>query len=162
MKTINDLVNKLNDYYGMTCRVEKVLGCYNLGDNLSTYVCFDNGDWDILSGFCILHHEVQKEIMDFIYTTDKEHWFDAQEKKYNIIIGEDVKTYGDRCATAYRKKSKGIEIWDSAKENDLTLDEYIFTESEIEQLKSRLPCNMAKIVELGKVEVKDENVRRFS
>lgn len=61
-----------------------------------------------------------------------------------------------------QKKSKGIEIWDSAKENDLTLDEYIFTESEIEQLKSRLPYNMAKIVDLGKVEVKDENVRRFS
>lgn len=69
---------------------------------------------------------------------------------------------GDRCATAYRKKSKGIEIWDSAKENDLTLDEYIFTESEIEELKSTLPDNMAKIVDLGKVEVKDENVRRFS
>lgn len=104
MKTINDLVNKLNDYYGMTCRVEKVLGCYNLGDNLSTYVCFDNGDWDILSGFCILHHEIQKEIMDFIYTTDKEHWFDEPEKKYNIIIGEDVKKYGGPLCNCLQKK----------------------------------------------------------
>lgn len=54
------------------------------------------------------------------------------------------------------KKDKGIEVWDSAKEGNLTSDKYIFTESEIEQLKSRLPDNMAKIVDLGKVEVKDD------
>ncbi|MCK8626629.1 hypothetical protein [Apilactobacillus kunkeei] len=153
MKTINDLVNKLNDYYGMTCRVEKVLGCYNLGDNLSTYVCFDNGDWDILSGFCILHHEVQKEIMDFIYTTDSNHWFDEQEKKYNIIIGEDV---GHNWQSAYKKCQFGAKVNDAVREEDLLLDDYQFTESEIKELKSGLPENMVKIVDLGKVEVKDD------
>lgn len=95
--------------------------------------------------------------MDFIYTTNSNHWFDEPEKKYNIVIGKDVGTYGDCVKTAYRKEDKGIEVWDSAKEGNLTSDKYIFTESEIEDLKAPLPDNMAKIVDLGKVEVKDEN-----
>lgn len=154
MKTINDLVDKLNNYYDMTCRVEKVLGDYNLGDDLSTYVCFDNGEWDILSGFCMLHHEVQKEIMDFIYTTDKEHWFDEPEKKYNIIIGEDV---GKKWKSAYRKLADDIGVMDTVKPENLTLAKYIFTESEIEDLKSKVSERSAKIIDLGKVEVTNED-----
>lgn len=156
MKTINDLVDKLNNYYDMEFRVANTGDGYCIEDDMSIYICFDNGNWDILSCFCMLNHEIQKEIMDFVYTTDKEHWFDEPEKKYNIVIGKDMTKKGERCKTAYRKAPKGIEVWDSAKEDDLTSDRYIFTESEIEQLKVRLPENMAKIVDLGKVEVKDD------
>ena len=153
MKTINDLVDKLNDYYDMTCRVEKVLGDYNLGDDLSTYICFDNGDWDILSGFCMLHHEVQKEIMDFIYTTDSNHWFDEPEKKYNIIIGEDM---SGNFKTVYYKAGNVVDVTDTAGEYELVSDQYQFTESEIEDLKTKVSERSAKIIDLGKVEIKDE------
>lgn len=163
MKTINDLVNSLNNGYNdFFINEDDELNSYTLNMKFRGAYCalvqFDSKfkDWFVLPSFGLASEKVQKEIMDFIYTTDSNHWFDEPEKKYNIIIGKDVKTYGDRCATAYRKKSNGIEIWDSAKENDLTLDEYIFTESEIEELKSKVSERSAKIIDLGKVEVKDD------
>ena len=107
-----------------------------------------------------MNRVVQKDIMDFIYTTDSNHWFDEPEKKYNIVIAEDVnKNNVVHWKTAYQKKSKGVEINDAVDEKDFINDDFIFTESEIEELKSNLPENMAKIVDLGKVEVKDEKRR---
>ena len=157
MKTINDLVNKLNNYYDLEFRVANTGDGYCIEDDMYTYICFDNGHWDIISGFCMLHHEVQKEIMDFIYTTDSNHWFDEPEKKYNIVIAEDVnKNNVVHWKTAYQKKYKGVEINDAVDEKVFINDNFIFTESEIEELKSNLPENMAKIVDLGKVEVKDD------
>ena len=206
MKTINDLVNKLNNYYDMEFRVANTGDGYCIEDDMSIYICFDNGHWDILSGFCMLHHDVQKEIMDFIYTTDSNHWFDEQEKKYNIIIGEDVgqiyrsaykkcgfgakvsdnvheeimdfiyttdsnhwfdeqeKKYniiigedvGQIYRSAYKKCGFGAKVSDNVHEENLTLDDYQFTETEIEDLKSKVSERSAKIIDLGKVEIKDE------
>ena len=153
MKTINDLVNKLNNYYDMEFRVANTGDGYCIEDDMSIYICFDNGHWDILSGFCMLHHDVQKEIMDFIYTTDSNHWFDEQEKKYNIIIGEDV---GQIYRSAYKKCGFGAKVSDNVHEENLTLDDYQFTETEIEDLKSKVSERSAKIIDLGKVEIKDE------
>ena len=165
MKTINDLVDKLNrygvygEYYVRKRKAEVYLlyKRYTLGEDVALF-CFakEYPYWSIYADLGSMRNKVQKDIMDFIYTTDKEHWFDEPEKKYNIVIGEDVGTYGDCVKTAYRKKDKGIEVWDSAKESSFTSDRYIFTESEIEELKATLPANMKKIVELGKVEVKDD------
>ncbi len=165
MKTINDLVKRLNIFFGYgDFYIDK-------DDEMETYTLYmkDLGTvgglielskeykrWNAQPSFGLASADVQKTIMDFIYTTDSKHWFDEQEKKYNIVIGKDVGTYGDYVRTAYRKKDKGIEVWDSAKEGNMTSDKYIFTESEIEDLKATLPDNMAKIVELGKVEVKDD------
>lgn len=109
--------------------------------------------WIALPSFGLASADVQKNIMDFIYTTDKDHWFDEPEKKYNIIIGEDV---GKKWKSAYRKLDDDIGVMDTVKPEALTLAKYIFTESEIEDLKATLPDNMAKIVDLGKVEVKDD------
>ncbi|CAI2698260.1 hypothetical protein AKUA2103_PHAGE100200 (plasmid) [Apilactobacillus kunkeei] len=153
MKTINDLVNKLNNYYDMEFRVANTGDGYCIEDDMYTYICFDNGHWDIISGFCMLHHDVQKEIMDFIYTTDKEHWFDEPEKKYNIVIGKDMRGH---CKSAYYKGTDAVKVLANVYKDDLTLDNFIFTESEIEDLKATLPENMAKIIDLGKVEVKDD------
>lgn len=50
----------------------------------------------------------------------------------------------------------GTYIADLIEEDDLKTDRYRFTESEIKDLKATLPENMAKIVDLGKVEVKDD------
>lgn len=168
MKTIYDLVDKLNNgvAYGEYCiakgRNENYLLCssYEEGEYVTIFEFAKKQPyWSIYSGLGAKRNEVQKEIMDFVYNTDKEHWFDEPEKKYNIIIGEDV---GQIWKSAYKKSLFGGKVSDNVYEEDLILDDYIFTESEIEDLKATLPDNMAKIVELGKVEVKDENVRRFS
>lgn len=168
MKTLNDLVDKLNNYVEVE---DGELGKYHIeqgGDKryylYEQYYAPDDGllvvfapdyphwiiNWD-LGG---VNHIDQEKIMDFIYTTDSNHWFDEPEKKYNIIIGENER---GKLKTAYHKLSNGTYIGDAVEEDDLKTDRYIFTESEIEQLKSTLPENMAKIVDLGKVEVKDED-----
>lgn len=55
------------------------------------------------------------------------------------------------------KTAHGVKVWHASPEKDFINDEFIFTESEVEDLKSELPENMAKIVDLGKVEVNNEN-----
>lgn len=110
--------------------------------------------WIALPSFGLASADVQKNIMDFIYTTDSNHWFDEPEKKYNIIIGEDM---SGNFKTVYYKAGNVVDVTDTAGEYELVSDQYQFTESEIEALKATLPENMAKIVELGKVEVKDED-----
>lgn len=163
MKTINDLVDRLNsygaygEYYIRKGKNDNYLLCkrYMVGND-ATLLAFAKKQpyWDIYSGLGAMRNEVQKEIMDFIYTADKEHWFDEPEKKYNIIIGEDI---GQIWQSAYKKSRFGAKVSDNVYEEDLILDDYQFTESEIEDLKATLPANMAKIVDLGKVEIKDEN-----
>ena len=109
--------------------------------------------WIALPSFGLASADVQKNIMDFIYSTDSNHWFDEPEKKYNIIIGEDV---GTKWKSAYRKLADDIGVMDTVKPEALTLAKYIFTESEIEDLKSKVSEHSAKIIELGKVEVKGD------
>ncbi|CAI2674655.1 hypothetical protein AKUG0406_PHAGE200130 (plasmid) [Apilactobacillus kunkeei] len=175
MEVINDLVKKLNqygaygEYYIRKGKAEEYLLCkrYTEGEDATLFEFAKKQPyWSIHPSLGVMHNQVQEDIMDFVYSTDKEHWFDEPEKKYNIIIGEYVITDEDGLwKAAYRKcgyGTYGTEVVDNADENDLTLYEFRFTESEIEDLKATLPENMAKIVELGKVEVKDENVRRFS
>ena len=163
MKTINDLVDKLNNgvAYGEYCiakgRNENYLLCssYEAGEYVTIFEFAKKQPyWSIYSGLGAKRNEVQKEIMDFVYTTDKDHWFDEPEKKYNIIIGEDV---NGEYKSAYKKWWNGAEVSDEVNENDLTLDEFRFTESEIEDLKAKVSERSAKIIDLGKVEVNDED-----
>lgn len=112
MKTINDLVDKLNNYVAY-------------------------GEYRIAKG------KNENYLL----------WFDEPEKKYNIIIGEDV---GTSWKAAYQKTSIGIEVHCWNKENSLTSDSFIFTESEIEDLKSKVSEHSAKIIDIAKVEVKDD------
>lgn len=160
MKTINDLVKKLNSYgaYG-EYYIKK-----SKNDNYLLYKRYTESEdatlfefakkqpyWSIHSSLGVMHNQVQEDIMDFIYTTDKEHWFDEPEKKYNIVIGEDM---SGNFKTVYYKVGNGVDVTDAAGEYELVSDQYQFTESEIEDLKAILPEKMAKIVDLGKVEVK--------
>lgn len=162
MKTIQDLVKKLNQYgaYG-EYYIKK-----GKHDNYLLYKRYTEGEdatlfefakkqpyWSIHPSLGVMHNQVQEDIMDFIYTTDSNHWFDEPEKKYNIIIGEDA---GHNWQSAYKKCRFGAKVNDAVREEDLLLDDYQFTESEIKELKSGLPENMAKIIDLGKVEVKDD------
>lgn len=163
MKTINDLVKRLNIFFGYgdfyidkDDEMNSYTLCINYLGSHDGLVEFDKEykDWIVEPKFGLAPAEIQKMIMDFIYTTDKEHWFDEQEKKYNIIIGEDV---GTKWKAAYRKLADDIGVMDTVKPEALTLAKYIFTESEIEDLKSKVSEHSAKIIDLGKVEVKDEN-----
>lgn len=163
MKVINDLVKKLNqygaygEYYVRKGKAEEYLLCKRCVDGGES-ILFDFAKrqpyWSIHAGLGAMHNQVQEDIMDFVYTTDKDHWFDEPEKKYNIVIGEDV---SGNYKTAYYKIGHGADVTDTTTEYELALDKYKFTESEIEELKSDLPENMKKIVDLGKVEVNDEN-----
>lgn len=162
MKTIKDLVDHLNatfDYADFSISADnKQQFYYIFMTTITEYgelIEFNrqSKDWDIMPTLGTSNNEVQKMIIDFIYTTDKEHWFDEQEKKYNIIIGKDV---GQIWKSAYKKSRFGAKVSDNVYEEDLILDDYQFTESEIKELKSGLPENMAKIIDLGKVEVKDD------
>lgn len=162
MKTINDLVDKLNNYeaYGEYYIKEGKNDNYLL---YKRYILSEDSTlfefakkqpyWSIYPNLGAMHNQVQEDIMDFIYTTDKEHWFDEPEKKYNIIIGEDM---SGNFKTVYYKVGNGVDVTDAAGEYELVSDQYQFTESEIEDLKATLPENMAKIIDLGKVEVKDD------
>lgn len=162
MKTIKDLVDHLNatfDYADFSISTDnKQQFYYIFMTTITEYgelIEFNHQskDWDIMPTLGTSNNEIQKEIMDFIYTTDKDHWFDEQEKKYNIIIGEDM---SGNFKTVYYKAGNVVDVTDTAGEYELVSDQYQFTESEIEELKSGLPENMAKIVDLGKVEVKDD------
>ena len=162
MKTINDLVDKLNsygdygEYYIRKDKAEEYLLCkrYMYGiDPILLAFAKKQPYWDIYVDFGAMDNRVQKEIMDFIYTTDSNHWFDEQEKKYNIIIGEDM---SGNFKTVYYKAGNVVDVTDTAGEYELVSDQYQFTESEIEELKSKVSENSAKIIDLGKVEVNDD------
>ena len=166
MKTLNDLVDKLNnyvaygEYYIAKGKNENYLLCasYEAGEYVTIFEFAKKQPyWSIYSGLGAKNNKVQKEIMDFVYSTDKEHWFDEPEKKYNIIVGRDLEPFAiQEWKAAYMKTAHGVKVWHASPEKDFINDEFIFTESEIEDLKATLPDNMAKIVELGKVEVKDD------
>lgn len=161
MKTLNDLVNELNRLFGYgDFYIDK-------DDEMDSYTLYmkalgtvgglielskEYKSWIALPTFGLVSADVQKNIMDFIYTTDKDHWFDEpSEKKYNIIIGEDV---GKKYKSAYRKSSDGIGVLDTVKPKALTLSRYIFTESEVEDLKTKVSERSAKVIDIAKVEVK--------
>ena len=157
MKTIQELVYNLNTNYSLDCDYEETEESVIISEGSSPLISFTKDCWEILNGFCMLHHEVQKYIMDFAYTTTPKDWF--TEKKYNIIIGRDSKKpmYDNQVVTTYRKNGlNDFFVNDNTHNSHLSDYDYQFTESEIEELKSTLPTNMAKIVDLGKVEVKDD------
>lgn len=163
MKTINDLVEYLNynerDVYTLTDLKNKVLICREgiMGSILLMTVYKSNAvlpfEWHISSDFHFEQFSVQEKIMRFVSNSNPNHWFDELEKKYNIIIGEDVV---GSFKTAYRNVANGVMVNNSVDEGDLALDDFIFTENEVEDLKSKVSEHSAKIIDLGKVEVKDD------
>ena len=168
MKTIKDLVKSLNDE---DVYMETITTPYNekkyylfkkrVGAEDLKLIQFMESlpKWMICSGLSEVSFFLQKDIMDFVYTVDSEHWFDNIEKRYNIILGEQVTKGGfEPSKAAYKKSSdkRYVDISDIVEEDDLKLAKYIFTESEVEDLKSKVSEHSAKIIDLGKVEVKDD------
>lgn len=160
---VNGLVNELNGLFGdgdFYIEKDDEMESYTLymkfiGNNYGLIeLDKEYKSWIALPTFGLASADVQKNIMDFIYSTDSNYWFDEPEKKYNIIVGEDV---GGEYKSAYQKVgSYGVEVFDSVDGDDLALEMFIFTESEIEDLKSKVSEQSAKIIDIAKVEVKDD------
>ena len=163
IKTLQDLVDKLNENYPEQGKYiishENNTGVFIIGcirnDIRHDLVAMSSSDheWSLWASIAYQVSEAQHAIIDYLANSNPEDWF--AEKKYNIVLnnleGEKIviNKY-DRHSTLAIECSTGID------DDELKLDAYIFTEKEIEQLKLILPTSMAKIVELGKVEIKDE------
>lgn len=165
MKTINDLVKRLNIFFGygdFYIDKDDEMESYTLYMKFlgNTYGLIElskkDKSWIAQPTFALASADVQKEIMDFIYTTDSNHWFDGQEKKYNIIISKNPSL---NVAVAYFKPNNdtSLKINESATQDDLKDGSYQFTDDEIEKFKKAGNSTFNQIVDLGKVEVKNEN-----
>ena len=161
MKTLQDLVDGLNDvfstddcFYLIYDADMKTIHLYRR----LTDVYFELAEiskkyksWLVGKDLYMQVGEVQKVIMNFLVKSNPDDWF--AEKKYNIIIGKG----SDGIKNIYKKSNEGRYLIDAlADKADFNIEPYLFTENEIEELKSTLSEKLAKIVDLGKVEVKDE------
>lgn len=164
MKTVQDLVDGLNEIYATQgeyfIEYESCTGTLSLyyikndiRDNLAMFKPRYR-TWSLWPSIGFQGIEAQHAIIDYLTNSNPSDWF--AEKKYYIAVG----MYDKTSKIVYYKNDNTLDfklrIMIDFDEDHLQ-DDDIFTESEIEQLKSTLPTNMAKIVDLGKVEVKDEN-----
>lgn len=164
MKTLKDLVNELNslsylhrgDYRLKKGRYDGMLDIYYKG---SAIISFDleHGEYCFAPATPLAPFDAQRIIVEYLSPYKPQDWI---EKKYNIIIGTDISEKGiTGLATVYSKRKScsnfdyNIVPVDRYSKN-INEDRFQFTEEEIRKLKEVLPDNMAKIVDLGKVEVK--------
>ena len=162
MKTVQDLVDRLNrsdqlnDNFSTSGSRDRD---YSIDINGEEIILFSLKDrtYSFTSYIAWVNDEDQDLIVKYLANHTPDDWF--AEKKYNIIIGRDSKKtmYDNQVVTTYRKNGlNDFFVNDNTHNSQLSDYDYQFTESDIEQLKSTLPTNMAKIVDLGKVEVKDD------
>ncbi|GAA6113960.1 hypothetical protein [Apilactobacillus apinorum] len=159
MKTLQDLVDRLNrsdqlnDNFSTSGSRDRD---YSIDINGEEIILFSLKDrtYSFTSYIAWVNDKDQDLIVKYLANHTPDDWF--AEKKYNIVIGQD-KDKTNEYYTAYRKSfGNSFATNDATLQDELTRYEYLFTEQEIEELKSTLPTNMAKIVDLGKVEVKDD------
>lgn len=161
MKTLQDLVDKLNKrstleehYFTAGSKTRD----YHIGLGQYAIVSFNLRDrtYSFTQYITVADDKDQDLIVKYLANHTPDDWF--AEKKYNIIIGQDNDDYDEteKFFTAYYKQHNAFYTNDSTREDKLSYERYIFTESEIDELKSTLPENMQKIVDLGKVELKDD------
>lgn len=98
-------------------------------------------------------HEQVKAVR-FLAQKPKE-WFKGikPKKKYNIVLGQDPAD--SQVQTAYAHSGQEFYIENDLTDYELTDKDFVFTESKLKELESKLPDRLAKIVDLAKVEVKD-------
>lgn len=154
MKSLEDLARDLGRWSTTPEKTHKFYIDYEGNEaflcdkaNDALYItCNRNGDYEFSSKISELPTIYLKDIVNYLSESDRFDWFSG--KRYNIIIAnctDGAKTYWEKdrddfiTFTTHDDKTKSID--------------FRFTESEIEELKSTLPENMAKIVDLGKVEV---------
>lgn len=159
MKTLQDLVDRLNGINHLKpFSIEHYYDKYYLVVEYSmvtknTVVEFSQLNYCFHEDIAYLHPIEQNIVVDYLANSNTSDWF--AEKKYNVIVGTDTNA---PIYAAYKKimANEYIVCSHVYKDELRNTDELQFTEKDIEELKSTLPTNMAKIVELGKVEVKDD------
>lgn len=157
MKTVQDLVYTLNENFDNEFDLfDKENGFeFCLRVDGAPIIDFNSRDksFEFQSYIEYVYGRSLNMIVNFLANSNPEDWF--PKKRYNIVIGIDTNT---DFKTAYRKTAtKGVyEVNGSTELNDLRKNRYIFTDEEIKNLKVTLPPDLSKIVDLGKVEVKDE------
>lgn len=90
----------------------------------------------------------QLEIMNFLMQ-DSEEWF--KEREYNIVLGKNMDD--EQVKTAYAHFGQYFYVVNDVCDYDLSQKGFVFTESKLKELESKLPDRLAKIVDLAKVEV---------
>lgn len=154
IKTLAQLVKRLNRKF---CDGHANFYIKRNDDSRTGKLMFDTQElvyfqpigWFILNDMPSLDFYIQHFIMDFCYYSNPDYWF--SKKRYNIIIANC--TDG---AKTYWKKDKNDFITFTTQDNKTKASDFVFTKYEIEVLKSKLSETMAKIVDLGKVEVTDK------
>lgn len=161
MKTLKDLVDELNEKFTpgyvnhfFEFEDDEVCRCFILYCS-RPMVEFDkkHKTYSLLPAISNVKYEYQKLIVEYLANADKTDWF--PEKKYYIAIGQ----FDEDSKALYYKKTDGtgFSLLSKCDFNGKNLhDNIIFTEKEIEELKATLSEKMAKIVDFGKVEVKDD------
>ena len=152
MKTVQDLVDKLNEnheaerYFLENNPLSKSLWF----NDSEIAAFFKDGDFNFYEPINLILSAERKLIVKFLANVKKEYWF--VERKYNVVLDSG---YGK---VAVMKKEYGvIPVNDliSAKDKEATLrlKEYIFTESELENIKSNMSDNIKEIIDEGKVKI---------
>ena len=107
------------------------------------------GDIHIFRSFFGTPKSLQKIFTDYFIENDSSKY--VYKRKYNVVIGKDTDT---NFVTAYKKVSPGEYIVDSQTERDSLTDEaYLFTQSELNNLRVRLSDEFVTIVNQGTKEV---------
>ncbi len=167
MKTLQDLVDELN-------KSSEPAMLFYISDvflELPTIICclygyywelvrFDEDDEvHILPEFNNMSNDIKEPILSYLIKHRPQDWFE-EEKRYKVIISQSISSSYEETYTVLCKeykdgyfKFKTILLSESELTNK---PEYVFTETQIEDVKSYLPENMRKIIDLGKVEVKDD------
>lgn len=162
METIQDLVDFLNS----KCTLGTfIYGCDNHGitlykkvdGDLTALITFyedeDYPAWSIRD-FGTIAPRNQKTIIDFACNTDRKKWFKLPEK-FNIIMGYDVQhiIFVAYCWDEIGDRETIYPVCEVYKE-ELDKDEFLFTESDVEYLKSNLSYPQNLMIDLGVIEGK--------
>lgn len=157
MRTLKDLVDRLNrghqlnDNFRTSGNRESD---YSIDLNRNEIILFSLKDrtYSFTSYISWVNDKDQDLIVNYLANHTPDDWF--EEKKYNIIIGKDSHS---PIYAAYKKPTDNEYIVSSHvfKDELINDDELQFTEQDIKKLKECLPDYLNKIIDLGKVEVKD-------
>lgn len=167
MKTLQDLVDELNKssepamlFYISDVFLElPTITCCLYGDYWELVRFDEDDEVHILPEFNNMSNDIRGPILSYLIKHRPQDWFE-EEKRYKVIISQNVsssdeeETYTVLCKEYKDGHFKCKTI--SLRKPDLTnAPEYVFTETQIEDIKSYLPANMQKIIDLGKVEQDD-------
>lgn len=162
METIQDLVDFLND----KCPSEQFFYAHDdlgitlyhkIEDDEAELITFyqdeDYPAW-IIRDMRKVSPRVQETIMDFAYNTDRNKWFRI-ENRFNIIMGYDVNHV--TCVAYYWEDigdRETITPTSNVYMDELDKDAFLFTEDDIEYIKSDMVYPQTLMIDLGVMEGK--------